>query len=74
MTIPDICSEILLNWKSVQTYLSRIAPSQENQEVRNRPERLEWAIIGDDFFPVKLELFGGIIRDCSYFSSPLHSL
>ena len=35
MTIPDICSDLLLNWKSVQTYLSRIAPSQENQEVRN---------------------------------------
>ena len=64
IAVPTICSELLANWKSVHQYLSKIAPPQMYQGVKNRPQSLEWEIINDDFFPIKLELFGRIVRDC----------
>ena len=44
--------------------MTRVAPTQENQGVRHRPQSLEWSIIGDEFFHLKLEFFGRIVRDC----------
>ena len=32
-----------------------------------QPQSLEWSIVQDEFFPVKLELFQRVVRDCMYF-------
>ena len=62
--VPTICSELIANWKSVHQHLTKIAPSQVNQGVKSKPESLEWEIIADDFFTIKLELSARIVRDC----------
>ena len=43
--IPAICSKILADWKAVHDYLTKIAPTQENQGVRNRPQNSELAMM-----------------------------
>ena len=62
--VPAICSELIANWKSIHQYLTKIAPPQVNQGVKHKPQSLEWEIIGDDLFTVKLEFFARIVRDC----------
>ena len=62
--VPTICSELLANWKSVHQYLTKIAPPQMNQGVKSKPQSLEWEIVADDFYTIKLEFFARIVRDC----------
>ena len=62
--VPTICSELIANWKSVHQYLTKIAPPKMNQGVKIKPQSLEWEIIVDDFFIIKLEFFARIVRDC----------
>ena len=42
----------------------KIAPPQVNHGVKSKPQSLEWEIIADDFFTIKLEFFARIVRDC----------
>ena len=62
--VPTICSELIANWKSVHQHLTKIAPPQVNQGVKSKPQSLEWEIISDDRFTIKLEFFARIVRDC----------
>ena len=62
--VPTICSELIANWKSVHKYLTKIAPPQMNQGVKSKPQSLEWEIVADDFYTIKLEFFARIVRDC----------
>ena len=62
--VPAICSELIANWKSVHQHLTKIAPPQVHQGVKRKPQSLEWEIIADDFFTIKLEFFARIVRDC----------
>ena len=62
--VPAICSELIANWKAIHQYLTKIAPPQVHQGVKHKPQSLEWEIIGDDVFTIKLEFFARIVRDC----------
>ena len=62
--VPTICSELIANWKSVHQHLTKIPPPQVNQGIKSKPQNLEWEIIADDFFTIKLEFFARIVRDC----------
>ena len=62
--VPTMFSELIPNWKSVHQYLTKIAPPQVNQGVKNKPQSLEWEILADNFFVIKQEFFARIVRDC----------
>ena len=64
--MPELCQDLIKNWKFIENFLRDTAAPQEMHGIRDRPHSLEWTIVNDDFFLVKLEVFQRLIRDCMY--------